>query len=130
MNALTAMKGRSVTNGVQNGTPIMDYADYAWEAPGKFYVKVRSPRPGVVPDPLAEQIRIGNQFYQRTNNGPWDHVTTSDSYQWPAYNHVYLGEHADEKSKKNPSENADQATTSAARRCRSGSIGRSMDYGQ
>jgi hypothetical protein len=96
MNALTAMKGRSVTNGVQNGTPIADYADYAWEAPDKFQIRVRSPRPGVSPDPVSEQIRIGNQFYQRVNNGPWDHVTTNDAYQWPTYNHVYLGEHADE----------------------------------
>jgi hypothetical protein len=97
MNALTAMKGRSVTNGVQNGAPIADYADYAFDAPDKFYVKVRSPRPGVSPDPVAEQIRIADRFYQRVNNAPqWDAVTTGDTYKWPAYNNTYVGDHADE----------------------------------
>jgi hypothetical protein len=96
MNALTAMKGRSASHNIQNDVPVDDFADYAWEAPDKFYVKVRSPRPGVSPDPVAEQLRIGNQFYQRINNAPqWDVVTTTDTYRWPAYNYPYLGEHAD-----------------------------------
>ena len=41
MNALTAMKGRSASHNIQNGTPVDDFADYAWDAPDKFYVKVR-----------------------------------------------------------------------------------------
>ncbi len=96
MNALTAMKGRSVSHNVQNNTPVDDFADYAFDAPDKFYVKVRSPRAGVSPDPIAEQLRVGNKFYQRVNNAPlWDVVTTTDTYRWPAYNYTYLGDHAD-----------------------------------
>jgi hypothetical protein len=96
MNALTSMKGRSASHNIQNNVPVDDFADYAWEAPDKYYVKVRSPRPGVSPDPVAEQLRIGNQFYQRINNAPlWDVATASDTYRWPAYNYTYLGDHAD-----------------------------------
>jgi hypothetical protein len=96
MNALTAMKGRSASHNIQNNIPVDDYADYAFEAPDKFYVKVRSPRPGVSPDPVAEQMRVGDKFYQRINNAAqWDVATTSDTYRWPTYNYTYLGDHAD-----------------------------------
>ena len=48
------------------------------------------------PDPVAEQLRVGNKFYQRINNAEqWDQTTTTDTYQWPAYNYTYLGDHAD-----------------------------------
>lgn len=96
MNALTAMKGRSASHNVQNNAGVDDFADYAWEAPDRFYSRVRSPRPGVSPDPIAEQLRIGDKFYQRINNAPlWDVATASDTYRWPAYNYTYLGDHAD-----------------------------------
>ena len=69
MNALTAMKGRSCQPQRAERPAGGDFADYAYEAPNKFDIKVAARRaPACRPTPSAEQMRVGNQFYQRINN--------------------------------------------------------------
>lgn len=99
MNALTALKQRSVSQTTTNGTTITDNAEYYYEAPNKQYIKVVSPRPGVSPDPTIETIMIGTERYVRANQETqWTHVppdpNTPYNFSWPGFNRGYSADHA------------------------------------
>ncbi len=94
MNSLSAMKAHSVNSTTDAGTTTVDTADYQYQAPDRQYLKVTSPRPGQ-PVAIAEVIRIGTQRYQKTSNDAhWTASTDATPYRWPAYNKVYVADHA------------------------------------
>ena len=94
MNALQAMKAHSVNNTTEGAVTTVDIADYQYQAPDRRYLKVTSPR-GSGPAAVAEVIDIGTQHFERQGAaGPWAATANAAPFGWPAYNKVYVAEHA------------------------------------